>query len=168
MTTGKQHSLQHHKRLKTDKIKRIGKKASKILFRVSVYGYACLYMYTGVDKLINIERFTKGLNKVPYLQNYASAIGLGIPILEIFLALMLIIPGRIQQISLWCSTMLMIAFTSFIFWMMKYHPNQMCHCGKAIEKMGWDAHLVFNLIWLTLGVYAIRYNHKLIHKTKLS
>lgn len=168
MITGKQESLQHRKHLKTDKIKRIGLKASKVLLRISVYGYACLYIFTGVDKLINIERFTKGLNKVPYLQNYASAVGLGIPVLEIFLALMLIIPGRIQQISLWCSTMLMLAFTIFVSWMMMYHPNQLCHCGKAIEKMGWHTHLVFNLIWLALGVYAIRYNHKLIHKTKLS
>ncbi|MDF2515260.1 MAG: Uncharacterized protein K0R59_556 [Sphingobacterium sp.] len=167
MITGKQ-QLEHNKRSMNDKIKRNGVKASKVLLRINVYGYACLYMFTGVDKLINIERFTKGLNKVPYLQRYASAIGLGIPVLEILLALMLIIPGRIQQISLWCSTMLMLVFTIFISWMMKYHPNQMCHCGKAIEKMGWDAHLVFNLIWLALGVYAIRYNHKLIHKTKLS
>lgn len=168
MITGKHESLKHHKRLKNDKIKRTVGKASMMLFRISVYGYACLYMFTGVDKLINIESFTRGLLKIPYFQNYALAIGLGIPILEISLALMLIIPGRIQLISLWCSTVLMLAFTIFISWMMKYHPNQMCHCGKAIEQMGWHSHLVFNLIWLALGVYAIRYNHKLIHKTKLS
>ena len=143
-------------------------KAQKAVYVFSVYGYACLYMFTGVGKLINIESFTKGLHKTPYIQQHASLMGLCVPLLEILLALMLIIPGRIQRIALWVSTLLMLAFTIFIAWMMKYHPNQLCHCGKAIEKMGWHTHLVFNLIWLALGACAIRYHNKFINKTKLS
>ena len=146
------------------KINGVFQKLQIPIYKFSIYSYACLYMFTGVSKIKNMDSFSKGLHKVPYLEKYASLIGWGIPMLEIIIALMLIVPGLILRFALWISTLLMGIFVLFILWLKNYYPDKMCHCGKVLENMGWHTHLIFNLLWLGLGIYAIYYNKKFINK----
>src|SRR5690606_33350479 len=82
-------------------------------------------------------------------------IGWGIPLLEITLALLLILP-RTQALALKLSVGLMGIFTLYLAWMLLFVEKSMCHCGGVIQSMGWVEHLVFNLAWLVLGLWAIR------------
>ena len=129
---------------------------------VVVYGYAFLYMYTGYDKLVNAEAFIKGNSKIPLVGQYAGLIGWGIPILEILLAILLIIPiVKVKKITLWPSVGLMAIFTIYLVTMLMFVPDRLCHCGGVIESMSWTSHLIFNLIWLGAGIFAIKKLKKL-------
>jgi hypothetical protein len=124
---------------------------------VVVYGYAFLYMFTGHNKLVNMETFVKGNKRIPVLGQYAEFIGWGIPLLEILLAIVLVYPWRkMQRWALWTSTLLMGVFTLYIALMLLFAEKRLCHCGGVIEEMGWHTHLGFNAIWVGLGMWAIK------------
>lgn len=124
---------------------------------VSVYGYALLYMYTGYDKLKNIKSFIKGNESIPFIGQYAPLIGWGVPIVEIVLAILLVFPFlKLRLPALWTSVVLMGVFTLYMALMIKFVPDRLCQCGGVIESMSWTTHLIFNLVWLGAGVYAIK------------
>lgn len=123
------------------------------------YGYAFLYMYTGYDKLRHVEVFIKGNSKIPLIGQHAELIGWGIPLLEILLAALLVFTfGKARQIALRVSVIMMGIFTLYLLLMLLFVPDRLCQCGGVIESMGWITHLIFNLIWLGAGVYAIKKN----------
>lgn len=123
---------------------------------VILYGYAFLYMYTGYDKSRTVKSFIKGNKKIPYVGQYAELIGWGIPTLEVLLAILLVLPFlKAKRIALWASVALMGVFTVYLCLMMIFVPDRLCHCGGVIESMGWTSHLIFNLVWLGAGIYAI-------------
>ncbi|WP_164124326.1 MauE/DoxX family redox-associated membrane protein [Sphingobacterium luzhongxinii] len=128
---------------------------SKPIYNVTVYGYAMLYMYTASSKLWKMETFIKGIAEIPYIGSYAHPIGWDIAQLEILLAIGLILP-RYQRTALWGSTILMGILTAYLALMMLFVPDRLCSCGGVIESMGWGTHLAFNIIWLILGIHAIR------------
>lgn len=124
---------------------------------IIIYGYAFLYMYTGYDKLQNVETFIKGNSKIPLIGQYAELIGWGIPILEILLAVLLVFTiGKARQIALRVSVIMMGIFTLYLILMLLFVPNSLCHCGGVIKSMSWTTHLIFNLIWLGAGILAIK------------
>ncbi|MDR0265056.1 MAG: hypothetical protein LBJ04_17695 [Sphingobacterium sp.] len=130
---------------------------------VIIYGYAFLYMYTGWTKLMNMAAFIRGNSKIPHLGQYAKLISYGIPSLEIVLAILLVIPVyRIKRLALWTSTLLMGTFTIYLCLMVRFVEKKLCHCGGVIESMGWKTHIVFNIIWLIAGIFAL-VRTKVIH-----
>ena len=55
----------------------------------------------------------------------------------------------------------MTIFTLYIGYMVAFVPKLPCSCGGIIQKMSWNQHLIFNVGFILLGVYAIwldRYN----------
>lgn len=123
---------------------------------VIIYGYAFMYMYTGWAKFMNLTSFIRGNSKIPYLGQYAKLIGYGLPTLEIVLAILLIVPVYwIKRFALWTATLLMGAFTIYLCLMVQFVEKKLCHCGGVIESMGWKTHIVFNLIWLIAGIFAL-------------
>ncbi|WP_411973699.1 MauE/DoxX family redox-associated membrane protein [Sphingobacterium sp. Lzh-3] len=144
-------------------IHRIARSIYRRLPDVIIYGYAFLYMYTGWAKFMNMATFIRGNSKIPYLGAYAKLIGYGIPTLEIVLAILLIVPVyRIKRSALWASNLLMGVFTLYLSLMVRFADKKLCHCGGVIESMGWKTHIVFNLIWLIAGIFAL-ISIKVIH-----
>lgn len=124
---------------------------------IIVHAYAFLYMYTGYDKLHHVETFIDGNKKIPLIGQYAGLIGWGIPILEILLAVLLVFSFlKMGRVALWASVVLMGIFTLYLALMVLFVPDRLCHCGGVIESMDWTTHLIFNLLWLGAGIYAIR------------
>ncbi|QRY56316.1 MauE/DoxX family redox-associated membrane protein [Sphingobacterium siyangense] len=144
-------------------IRRIARSIYCRLPDVIIYGYAFMYMYTGWAKFMNLSSFIRGNSKIPYLGQYAKLIGYGIPTLEIVLAILLIVPFyAVKRFALSASTLLMGVFTLYLSLMVRFADKKLCHCGGVIESMGWKAHIVFNLIWLIAGIFAL-IKTKIIH-----
>lgn len=119
--------------------------------------YAFLFSYTGYSKLSDIGPFTKGISKTPIFGHYAGIIAYGVPILEIVLAFGIVMPfRRIKHVSLALSVVLLGIFTVYLIVMILFVKEKLCHCGGVIGSMGWTHHLVFNLVFLLLGLWAIK------------
>jgi len=134
-------------------------KISKTLFYLVAYGYAFLYAYTGSAKIMDISRFIANLEQVEMLRNFASLLGWGIPIVEIALATCLVYPNySVQKFGLRASLGLMGIFIVYISSALLWMDNRLCSCGGVIETMDWTAHLIFNLFWLTGGLFVLHLN----------
>lgn len=113
-----------------------------------------LFLFAGYGKIVDHQTFTKGLSKVNFIGTYAVFIAWMVPLMEIGIATLLIIPFT-QKIGLYLFTGTMIVFTLYIGSMLLWNEKLPCHCNLFVEKLSWVEHLWFNLAFIGLSSTAI-------------
>ena len=119
-----------------------------------------LFMYTGISKLLEYNKFVFQMQRVPQplVQNLAPIIGWVVPILEILLVAMLYFE-KSRLLGLIGSLTLMVSFETYIIWMksleLQFGIRLPCTCGGIISSMGWNAHLIFNAVFIVLLALSI-------------
>ena len=126
---------------------------------IAVYGYAFLYLYTGSDKLANLEKFTGVLNDIPGVEGSASVLAWAIPVAELVLGTCLVFSqGTLRRRSLRVSVWLMGIFTAYLASVLLFGlEGRFCSCGGVIGTLGWRSHLLFNIIFLAVGLLALKW-----------
>jgi hypothetical protein len=114
-----------------------------------------LFIYTAYAKIIDHDRFLKGLTRVHLISGFAVFISFAVPMVEVFIAMLLLIP-KTAKIGLYCFITVMTAFTFYIISALIWEKNLPCHCGGAIEKLSWSQHIWFNLAFILIAMFAIR------------
>jgi hypothetical protein len=117
-----------------------------------------LFLYTAYAKILDHDRFLKGLTRVHLISGFAVFISFAVPLVEIITATMLLIP-KTAKIGLYCFTVVMASFTLYIISAMIWEKKLPCHCGGAIEKLSWSQHIWFNLAFIATAVIALRLIH---------
>jgi hypothetical protein len=113
-----------------------------------------LFIYTGLNKMMDIDKFKFEMGRSPFIQNMSGFIAYTLPTGEMLLALLLIIK-RTRLLGLYFSFALMALFTGYIWLMLNYAYDLPCSCGGIISKMSWHQHLVFNAVFTGLSMVAI-------------
>jgi len=128
--------------------------------------YILLFVYAAVSKFLDFENFNVQLGQSPLLSPLATYIAYGIPLIELFIALLLL-KGSYKRLGLLLSYGLMVLFTLYIFIILHYSYYVPCSCGGILEKMGWEEHLWFNIVFVILGGlgYILIPNQKLVYET---
>lgn len=118
--------------------------------------YCCIFLlvYTAYAKIEDHDRFYKGLLRVSYIGDYALLISWLVPLSELLIAVLLLVP-QLQKWGLYLFTAMMGVFTLYIASMLLWATKLPCHCGGAIEKLSWAQHLWFNLAFMALAVAAL-------------
>jgi hypothetical protein len=116
--------------------------------------YIILFIYTGLNKMMDIDKFKFEMGRSPFIQNMAGLIAYTLPAGEMLLALLLIFK-RTKLLGLYLSFALMALFTGYIWIMLNYAYDLPCSCGGIISKLSWHEHLVFNGIFTAFGVIGI-------------
>lgn len=116
--------------------------------------YILLFVYAAVSKLLDFENFQLQLAQSPLITAYAGFISRAVLFIEIVIALLLAVP-RLRLVGLFAAFSLMVLFTIYIFIILNYSSFVPCSCGGVLEKLGWTAHLVFNIFFIVLAVIAI-------------
>lgn len=116
----------------------------------------CLFLFliSAYTKIEDHERFSRGLANVELIGAHATLISWMVPIAEIGVSLLLIIP-KTHKWGLYGFTSLMIVFTVYILSMLLWEEKLPCHCNLIIEKLSWTAHLWFNVGFIVLALCAI-------------
>lgn len=114
-----------------------------------------LFLYTAYAKIIDHARFLTGLTRVHLISGFAVTISFAVPIVEITVALLLLIPQTVK-VGLFSFITVMSSFTIYIISAMIWEENLPCHCGGAIEKLSWMQHIWFNLAFIFLAFIALR------------
>jgi hypothetical protein len=114
-----------------------------------------LFLYTACAKLMDHGRFLNGLYHVEVIGRFAFYISWLVPLAEILIAILLIIP-RTLKLGLYSFLGLMILFTVYILSVLLWASKLPCHCGGVIEKLSWTQHVWFNLTFIALAVCALR------------
>jgi len=125
-----------------------------ILINLVSYSYILLFTYAGFSKLLDYQNFTVQLGQSPLLSAYSQTIGYTVPLLEFLIVLLLVI-SKYRYTGLLASFSLMVMFTTYIFIILHYSSFIPCSCGGILEKLNWQQHLLFNLVFVALALLGI-------------
>lgn len=124
-----------------------------------------LFIYTGLNKLMDIDKFRLEIGRSPFIQKLAPLIAYALPVGEMMLSLALIIK-RTRLLGLYLSFSLMALFTGYIWLMLNYAHDLPCSCGGIISKLSWQEHLVFNAVFTGLAMVGVLLQTKIIRDNK--
>jgi len=114
-----------------------------------------LFAYTGLSKLMTVMQFERTLRQSPLLSDVASVVARLIPLTELAIVVLLLIP-RFKKLGTWCSLVLLSLFTIYIAYMIAFTPHLPCSCGGILKQLSWHHHLVFNVCLIALSAVSIR------------
>jgi hypothetical protein len=111
-----------------------------------------LFAYTGFSKFLDWEGTRSGLYNQVFPIWMAELLLYVLPILEIGTAIILLIP-KSRHFGLRVSVVLMALFSGYVALVLTGVFGRVpCSCGGVIDSLGWWEHLVFNLVFLGIGV----------------
>lgn len=133
----------------------------ELIITTTIVMVILLFMYTGVSKLLEYDKFVFQMRRAPhsFTQAWAPFLGRAVPLAELLLVLFLFL-DKTRFWALIGSLILMVFFEVYIIWMkiieVQTGIKLPCTCGGIISNMGWTAHLLFNAVFiffLGLSVY---------------
>lgn len=133
-------------------------KTKKLLTEVCSSLLILLFLYAALMKLMTYRDFVSQLQHSPLLESFAGTVAWLVPVTEIGICALLVVP-RLRRLGLYLSFALMLVFTAYIIYVMNYAPYVPCACGGVLSSMGWDAHLIFNLVYTGIAFAGL-----LLHK----
>ena len=113
--------------------------------------FILLFVYTAMSKFFEFKSFSYVLSKSPLIGDMAPVVAWGLPITELLIALLLLVP-RTRRPGLWASFFIMLAFTGYLVYMIYFTPDRPCSCGGVLKQMTWKQHLVFNIGFTLLAL----------------
>ena len=132
-----------------------GKKTRDSIKDVVVYVFILLFVYTAASKLMEFESFQKVLGRSPLIGKYNSIFAYVIPLTELLISLFLIIPSTRRK-ALISSVILMAVFTIYLIYMISQPGHIPCSCGGVVSELTWTQHIIFNSIFILLGIGALQ------------
>ncbi|PWV47097.1 MauE/DoxX family redox-associated membrane protein [Chitinophaga sp. S165] len=121
----------------------------QLLTHITSYLIIILFLYTGINKLIDHALFIEQLADITVLAPFRQAISWGLPLLEITLAILLFIPGT-KLLGLYAATIVMTIFTMYAGFLVAINSDLPCSCGGIIEEITWQQHIWLNLLLTAL------------------
>lgn len=113
-----------------------------------------LFTYAAVTKLADYGNFRFGLSESPFISPFASVLAWMVPATELLIVALLLVPAT-RLAGLYAASILMLLFTLYIAAMLLFAMDIPCSCGGVLESMSWPVHLVFNSLFVLLGVTGI-------------
>ena len=138
--------------------------SKSVIIEIICLLYVLLFVYAAINKFLDFENFQVQLGQSPLLSAFAIWVSWLVPVIEIVIALALLIPG-FRSVGLLAALGLMTMFSAYIFIILHYSSFVPCSCGGILEKMSWNMHLIFNLVFVVLAGWAIILNEQTYKNT---
>jgi uncharacterized membrane protein YphA (DoxX/SURF4 family) len=131
----------------------------KIAIEIIAFLFILLFTYASFNKLLDYQKFTIQIGQSPLLTGFGGSIPWMVITVELLVAVLLMIP-RFRLFAFFGAFSLMVMFTAYIVTILNFSSYVPCSCGGVIQKLGWTGHLVFNGVFMLLGVTAILLHEK--------
>jgi hypothetical protein len=127
-----------------------------ILLRFLTGLLVLLFSYTATSKFLDQELFVFQMRLAPLPLMIAAAPILGwlVPSIEMLIAIGLLI-NSFRLKALYASVILLVLFEFYIIGMLLSGHQLPCTCGGIISTMNWKQHLLFNALFIFIGLTTI-------------
>jgi hypothetical protein len=109
-----------------------------------------LFVYAAGSKLMDYTKFRVELGKSPLLTSFAGIVARSIPVIELGIALLLSF-SRTRLTGLYASFTLMVLFTLYIGYILRFSDYIPCSCGGVLQNMNWQTHFYFNIFFILMS-----------------
>ncbi|ACU62985.1 MauE/DoxX family redox-associated membrane protein [Chitinophaga pinensis] len=113
-----------------------------------------LFIYTGMSKLLDYHTFRRQLGQSPFITLYAPVIVWALPLGEIIIAGLLLYT-RTRLMGFYLSFFLLSLFTFYLVAMLRLSYFIPCSCGGVLQHLSWNAHIVFNIVFVILSTIGV-------------
>jgi uncharacterized membrane protein YphA (DoxX/SURF4 family) len=120
--------------------------------------YIVLFVYAASSKLFDFDNFRIQLGQSPILTAYADWVSWGIPILELAIAVLFLVP-KYMVLAFYASFLLMLMFTSYIILILNFSDFIPCSCGGVLDKLSWTDHIIFNIVFIAIAVIGLKFSN---------
>lgn len=130
------------------------KKYGDLLIELMAALLILLFVYTASSKLITRPAFADVLGQSPLIGERSYFISWLVPLTEIIISLLLLY-RRARLMGFYASLSILILFTGYIAFMIKFSSHLPCSCGGVIQLLSWKQHLFFNLVFILISAAGI-------------
>ena len=130
------------------------KMKQKIVVETIAFLFIVLFVYAAVTKLMDYEKFSIQLGQSPMLTAFAHWLAWIVPGIEILISVCLAIP-LLRLYAFYSAFSLMVMFTAYIIAILNFSTYIPCSCGGVLERLTWQEHLVFNLVFVVLAAAGV-------------
>jgi hypothetical protein len=124
---------------------------------IIIFGYAAL------TKITAIPRYAYVLSMAAVTEHFPSWFAYGIPIGELLVCTLLMLPGT-RKMGLYISLAALIIFTVYITSLLLFSAELPCNCGGLLEQFTWPQHVALNTMLIVVNILAIRYSNLYCNK----
>lgn len=128
----------------------LSQKHKAAIFELIAYLFVLLFVYTAMSKLTTHDTFIKVLSKYPLIRNYAGLIAVLVPVSELIVSLLLIVP-QTKWWGMLSSFLLLSFFLAYILFMFISGSDLPCSCGGLVARLSWHQHVWFNSVLILLA-----------------
>lgn len=129
-------------------------KLTNLLIEIASFLLIILFVYTGISKLIEHNKFQIVLYATGFFSKSQSHFfAYAVPVIECCIAFALMIPAS-RVAGLAVSTLLMGGFSLYIALMLLFAAKLPCACGGVMSSMTWHQHLIFNAAFTLMSFIA--------------
>ena len=114
-----------------------------------------LWIYAVYSKLSDLTRFKHAMSTQVFPKWVGKILVLIIPLSEILLILLLIIPYT-RLIGMYLSFLMMLVFTLYIAGaVFGLYVRRPCACGGLFNRLGWDKHFKVNIVLTLIALIGV-------------
>lgn len=132
----------------------MSEKIKKGLMELICCLFILLFVYAATSKIIDFENFKSQIGQSYLLAAFSDWVAMTIPPLEVIIALMFLWQN-LRLVALYLSYALMVLFTVYIIAITQFSDHVPCSCGGILQKMNWNQHLLFNIVFVILSIAAV-------------
>lgn len=133
---------------------KLAAKTQNLIVEIIALLYVLLFVYAAVSKILDFENFQVQLGQSPLLSAFARWVAFGVPFLELFIVVLLVLP-KWRLTGFYFAFSLMVLFSTYIIVILNYSSFVPCSCGGILEDMSWMQHLIFNTVFVVLVLVGI-------------
>ncbi|MDR6513680.1 MauE/DoxX family redox-associated membrane protein [Chryseobacterium camelliae] len=129
-------------------------KTKNIVSELIIFILILIWAYTFASKIFDFDTFNRQINGAyllssggPYLAYFLQAIHLGIVIL--------LIKRNWRGLGLLTSLSVMVIYTAYLIYILKFAPSIPCSCIAVFHGMNWNDQLYFNFIALAINLIGL-------------
>lgn len=121
---------------------KLAAKTQNLIVEIIALLYVLLFVYAAVSKILDFENFQVQLGQSPLLSAFARWVAFGVPFLELFIVVLLVLP-KWRLTGFYFAFSLMVLFSTYIIVILNFSSFVPCSCGGILEDMSWTQHLIF-------------------------
>lgn len=134
--------------------------ARSIIRQIVVFLLILLWIYAATSKILDFNMFRGQMHRQVLPDFLKSSLVYILPPVEIAAAMLLLFDAT-RYAGFLISLALMTAFTVYVgLAVFRVFGHVPCSCGGVLSKMGWRAHLLFNISFLLLTAIGLIINYR--------
>ena len=118
-----------------------------------------LFTYTAINKILHLPNFILTISRSSIIGSNAGFIARTVITVELLIVIFLFFPA-LRKIGLLLSSLLMLAFTVYVAYILSTEPQLPCSCGGIIQQLSWTNHLILNIVLTALAGIAFFSLHR--------